>query len=362
LRFPPCANPCSVACVAAPGVDVLVAEPGGAYGFLSGTSMAAAHVSGVIALMLDAKPDLEPKAVRDVLFKTAKHLTPTERDNDSIAGIVDAYGALEDLDAQQRLKTALSSSSTNIIALQNQLNAANALAARLGSEKDQLAAAGEAEAQARTKALADANDRLEIANNQIADLERQLRTVQDAPGHSVEKTQTSASQKPGRSEETVAPPSVKFRKRENEDIADNAMISKKGISLKQCESLCITNNKCLGYTFNQWDNFCFIKSTISGLKQNPRTISFIRNDIPLPALVKFDVKKHDGKEFKTEGYKIFSSKDTDTCKNACEKDDNCFAFTFRKLVGKCHLIHTTNEEYQPNPDADSGAVAGVVGI
>jgi hypothetical protein len=258
------------------------------------------------------------------------------------------------LDAQQRLKTALSSSSTNVIALQSQLNAANALAARLGSEKDQLAAAGEAEAQARTKPLADANNRLEVANNRIADLERQLGTVQDAPGHSVEKAQTSASQKPGLSEEMVAPPSVNFRKRENEDIADNAMISKKGISLKQCGSLCIANNKCLGYTFNQWDNFCFIKSTISGLKQNPRTISFIRNDIPLPALVKFDVKKHDGKEFKTEGYKIFSSKDTDTCKNACEKDDNCFAFTFRKLVGKCHLIHTTNEEYQPNPDADSG--------
>ena len=196
------------------------------------------------------------------------------------------------LDAQQRLKTALSSSSTSVIALQNQLNAANALAARLGSEKDQLAAAGEAEAQARTKALADATDQLKVANNRIAG---------------------------------------KFGKRENEDIADNAMISKKGISLEQCGSLCITNNKCLGYTFNKWDNYCFIKSTISGLKQNPRTISFIREDILLPALVKFDVKKHDGKEFKTEGYKIFSSKDTDTCKNACDKDDNCFAFTFRKL-------------------------------
>ncbi|HUI21229.1 MAG TPA: S8 family serine peptidase [Methylocella sp.] len=35
------ANLCPAACVAAPGVDVLVAEPGQAYGILSGTSMAA---------------------------------------------------------------------------------------------------------------------------------------------------------------------------------------------------------------------------------------------------------------------------------------------------------------------------------
>ena len=89
------ANPCSVACVAAPGVDVLVAEPGDAYGFLSGTSMAAAHVSGVVALMLDANPTLEPKAIRDLLFKTAKHLNPGERNQESIAGVVDAYGALK---------------------------------------------------------------------------------------------------------------------------------------------------------------------------------------------------------------------------------------------------------------------------
>jgi subtilisin family serine protease len=89
------ANPCSVACVAAPGVDVLVAEPGDAYGFLSGTSMAAAHVSGVVALMLDANPTLEPKAIRDLLFKTAKHLNPGEREQKSIAGVVDAYGALK---------------------------------------------------------------------------------------------------------------------------------------------------------------------------------------------------------------------------------------------------------------------------
>ncbi len=89
------ANPCPATCVAAPGVDVLVAEPGDAYGFLSGTSMAAAHVSGVVALLLDAKPDLGPKAVREILFNTARHLQPSEPGQKSIAGIVDAYDALE---------------------------------------------------------------------------------------------------------------------------------------------------------------------------------------------------------------------------------------------------------------------------
>jgi subtilisin family serine protease len=85
------ANRCSGACVAAPGVDVLVAEPDEAYGLLSGTSLAAAHVSGVAALLLDAKPDLEVEAVRGLLIETARHSIPDDR----AAGIIDAYGALE---------------------------------------------------------------------------------------------------------------------------------------------------------------------------------------------------------------------------------------------------------------------------
>src|SRR5438132_2901844 len=46
--------------VAAPGVDVLVPAPEGAYQFTTGTSVAAAEVSGVVALMLERNPSLTP--------------------------------------------------------------------------------------------------------------------------------------------------------------------------------------------------------------------------------------------------------------------------------------------------------------
>jgi subtilisin family serine protease len=93
------ANHCSATCVAAPGVDVLVAEPGDSYGFLSGTSMAAAHISGVVALLLDAKPDLDLKALRALLFKTVKHLNPGDPDQASVAGVVDAFESLKAVSA-----------------------------------------------------------------------------------------------------------------------------------------------------------------------------------------------------------------------------------------------------------------------
>jgi subtilisin family serine protease len=80
--------------IAAPGVDILLPSPGGAYQVSSGTSFAAAHVSGVAALVLERKHDLKPDAVRRILVSTAKDLGPKGRDNQFGAGLADAYQAV----------------------------------------------------------------------------------------------------------------------------------------------------------------------------------------------------------------------------------------------------------------------------
>jgi subtilisin family serine protease len=45
------------------------------YRFFSGTSMAAPHVSGVVALMLQGNPNLTPTQVEEILIQTADHST-----------------------------------------------------------------------------------------------------------------------------------------------------------------------------------------------------------------------------------------------------------------------------------------------
>ncbi len=80
--------------VAAPGAQILVANPGGAYEMSSGTSYSAAEVSGIVALMLERKGDLSPDNVRAILMATAKDLGPKGIDPMFGAGLVDAYGAL----------------------------------------------------------------------------------------------------------------------------------------------------------------------------------------------------------------------------------------------------------------------------
>ena len=64
--------------------------PDGTYQLTTGTSVAAAEVSGVAALLIERNPALTPAAVRKILMETAKRLGPKSRDRDFGAGLVNA--------------------------------------------------------------------------------------------------------------------------------------------------------------------------------------------------------------------------------------------------------------------------------
>jgi subtilisin family serine protease len=80
--------------VAAPGVDLWLPTLDGDYRMTSGTSFSSAEVTGVVALMLERNPGLNPDAVRRALMSTARDLGPRGVDPQFGAGLVDAYQAL----------------------------------------------------------------------------------------------------------------------------------------------------------------------------------------------------------------------------------------------------------------------------
>ena len=91
-KLMPQANRGPKVAVAAPGVEILAAAPDGKYQVTSGTSVAAAHVSGVAALLLATKPNLTPAQVRGNLVRSA-HRIPGTR-NEVGAGVVDALAVV----------------------------------------------------------------------------------------------------------------------------------------------------------------------------------------------------------------------------------------------------------------------------
>ncbi len=91
-RIYPMANRGGYIALAAPGVDVLVAAPRGAYDLSTGTSVACAEVSGIAALVLEERPALDGPALRRLLRASAHALSG---EKEAGAGAADAQAAVE---------------------------------------------------------------------------------------------------------------------------------------------------------------------------------------------------------------------------------------------------------------------------
>lgn len=86
--------------VAAPGVDVLVPAPDETYQLTTGTSVAAAHVSGVVALLLERHPTATAAMIHEVLTATARNLGDEGRDDQFGWGLIDPAAALQELESR----------------------------------------------------------------------------------------------------------------------------------------------------------------------------------------------------------------------------------------------------------------------
>lgn len=88
-------SPAGGARLAAPGVDILSTVPRGAYDFFTGSSLAAAEVSGVAALLLEKNPRLSPAQVKELIAGTARRASAeADPPGDPPIELVDACAAV----------------------------------------------------------------------------------------------------------------------------------------------------------------------------------------------------------------------------------------------------------------------------
>jgi subtilisin family serine protease len=90
LGVDPAAAQSQAAGLGALSVDILTTVPHGSYDFFSGSSLAAAQVSGVAALLLEREPRLAPAKLAELLRRTARRNSPLQID--ACAALAEALG------------------------------------------------------------------------------------------------------------------------------------------------------------------------------------------------------------------------------------------------------------------------------
>jgi subtilisin family serine protease len=83
--------------VTAPGVEIISVRNGGGFTLRNGSSMACPHVTGVMALLLEAYPEAGVEELESALMDSSLDLGEAGRDDRYGEGRVDAMAALETL-------------------------------------------------------------------------------------------------------------------------------------------------------------------------------------------------------------------------------------------------------------------------
>jgi subtilisin family serine protease len=78
----------------------MVPAPEQNYQLTTGTSVAAAHVSGVAALLIERHPSVDAATVLEVLTSTARNLNSKGRDDQFGWGLIDPAAAIAELDSR----------------------------------------------------------------------------------------------------------------------------------------------------------------------------------------------------------------------------------------------------------------------
>lgn len=91
----------------APGVSIRSSTRGGTYAYMSGTSMAAPYIAGLVALCREYNPDATVAQIKYALLQAAVDLGPTGEDNAYGHGLVDASRLLQYLPSSSAVRFSL---------------------------------------------------------------------------------------------------------------------------------------------------------------------------------------------------------------------------------------------------------------
>jgi hypothetical protein len=127
-------------------------------------------------------------------------------------------------------------------------------------------------------------------------------------------------------------------------------------SEEKCNSACLREELCQGYSFDKWNNYCYLKSKITLLRMDPRSTSGVRAGLPPPpaAAIPTKMERYRGRAFSGGGFRSIKAARFESCETECQRADKCIAYTFQNTGQSCTLYDTTAAAYMPSKGSESG--------
>jgi hypothetical protein len=125
----------------------------------------------------------------------------------------------------------------------------------------------------------------------------------------------------------------------NRDIDGGDYASLKNVSHEQCADRCKSDSRCRAYTYNTWEKVCFVKSSLSALRIEPRGLTGVIasekvGDDKRPAVIQMSRSRY----FPGVPYRQVLAPAYGGCAKACLDDAACLGFNYSKASRSCALM------------------------
>lgn len=149
-------------------------------------------------------------------------------------------------------------------------------------------------------------------------------------------------------------PAKSFQTVSNTDIGGPDIGRVSASSSSGCEQQCRTNSACRAYSFDKWNNLCFLKSRASTLKLEPKAVSgYVRGESPSRSGVTVAIERYRGRAFPNRAASTAPASSFEACEARCKNSDSCIAYSFQASSGDCGQF-TSVGEYSPRSGVDIG--------
>lgn len=128
-------------------------------------------------------------------------------------------------------------------------------------------------------------------------------------------------------------------------------------SLPQCEDFCRGNEQCQAFTFNEWNQKCFLKSGTAELRLEPRATTGLLSGTAHPGYRNASVVVEYYRDYIISGNQMGNSRvanSRDQCESMCWDREQCIAFSFSRRQRECRLFDHADNRF-PRGGMESGA-------
>jgi hypothetical protein len=147
-----------------------------------------------------------------------------------------------------------------------------------------------------------------------------------------------------------------FNTYNNFDMKTGDLRTLKKVELSACITSCESDTSCQAYSFDKWNQWCFLKSRVSTLILEPSAITGVRKSVEAPSQSDSGVRmdRRAAKSLEGTSSRSAAAKSQEFCEQTCERDAKCLGFTFSTRNQTCRLFDDISSF-----SSDKGSVSGV---